>query len=132
MYSRPLAARSGLLRRQAARLSRCRSPLCLSSSRSLHRAQASNVGTETESLVDHELIEEREEEKVFTGNVDISKVKEFLLNVVDSTDIAEIEIESSQLELYVRRDVAPAAAPAPAAESKDEDESAVALVSETV
>ncbi len=90
-------------------------------------------------------------------NVDIAKVKDFLLNVVDSTEIAEINLQMGDMELYVLRKMdasppapapvaaapaAPTSAPAaaPAAwraepeQSEDEsiDESAVVLTSETV
>ena len=84
-----------------------------------------------------------------------SQVKSFLYKVVDTTDIAELDLQVGDLELYVRRKVdavaaapppapvaaAPAAAPAPAApsveieleEAEDSvDESAVYMTSEVV
>lgn len=94
--------------------------------------------------------------KKINVNVDISKVKSFLTNVVDSTEIAEIDLQVGDMELYVLRKVtgssaaapapvaaapAPAAAPAAPAASVDQeddhegsslDESAVLLTSETV
>jgi biotin carboxyl carrier protein len=67
-----------------------------------------------------ELLAEEEEARMEV-KVDVSKVKEFLLNVVETTDLAEIDLQIGDLELYVLRKMeaspAPpaAAAPTPAA-----------------
>merc|ERR1719456_1305125 len=68
--------------------------------------------------------DEVEGESKLSVNVEIENVKSFLYKVVDTTDIAELDLQVGDLELYVKRKVhavaaapppAPAAAPAPVA-----------------
>jgi len=100
----------------------------LSLSRSLSRAQAKTKTTsiETDDVTAEEfeysknelLAEEKDEaEAKMEVKVDVSKVKEFLLNIVDTTDLAEIDLQIGDLELYVLRkcEASPPPAPAPPA-----------------
>merc|ERR1719396_162418 len=92
--------------------------------------------------------DEVEGESKLSVNVEIENVKSFLYKAVDTTDIAELDLQVGDLELYVKRKVdtvaaapppAPVAAPAAAPveieleEAEDSvDESAVYLTSEVV
>merc|ERR1712157_552305 len=98
----------------------------LSLSRSLSRAQAKTKTTsiETDDVTaeefeysKNELLAEEEAEAKMEVKVDVSKVKEFLLNIVDTTDLAEIDLQIGDLELYVLRkcEASPPPAPAPPA-----------------
>ncbi|QDZ18533.1 lipoyl-binding domain-containing protein [Chloropicon primus] len=99
--------------------------------------------------------QDQEEEPRVRVNVDVGKVKNFILKMVNSTDIAEIDLQVGDMELYIMRKIdsepapaAPAAAPTPVAtaatpepaapvamaslEEASVDETTVYLTSETV